>query len=1212
MYNKIAVIGISFELPGIKSWKDFVNSLGSKKTFTKPLSSVRQNDIENRFGELDIATGGYLERIDLFDNVYFNFKEREALKMFPRHRLFLTYAIKAIYDAGYTEKHIKGTNMGVFYTTQNSTMYANFFDKQLDFFDVINGIEATKLAHYLDSRGPVLAVNTTCSSSLVAVHNACLSLNHNECNMALVGGVKLGTNTRGAVNRIVTISNQEECRPFDNKADGLVGGEGVVFFVLKRFEDAKRDNDKIYATIDGSAVNHGGARIASLSAPSSEAQKEVILKAWENAEVDPKEIRYIEAHGTGTILGDPIEFRGIQDAFKSRNLLSSSCSISSFKAQIGHLDIMSGMSGLLRLIVAINSRIIPCQANFASLNNHITDEHIIKIQTEQKTWKPQNEKRIGGVSSFGLTGTNVHMVVSQEDIGTKISEQEKYFLQLSESSYKRFNKLKQHLIGYLKVTESSDLGAFVHKVNRLFIPGQCKATLIFTNKNELVEKLKKIEPDNNIKYNRYLLLNLATLSYEVNDVKIILNENMLLQSICDKYIGKEFLIEDLFELGTGNTLFQFVFFKYLRAIINSKLDFFSKKADKNIVEMLMNNEVTPSEVINNSALIKESLNEFNFSAFEAYVSKKYKGEKIIILNFSQENSQIFDTQYPVFNADKLVKKRYDLYRIIIDSGGDPFPIKNKSCTLYDLDLPLFVERRFWPENNSLIKPIKDIRNLSTQHNNERVIPEYSIADIKNLVKKTWKVVLEIKGPVSDNDDFFDLGGDSISGLDMLSEIEKEIGKSYITYEEMHLVPTIETLTQVLFEKITNEKNETKIKSEGAKVGIFSKDRKRKYNDLLKSIEGKQEVDKVAIKKVIVTGGTGFLGAYIVKTLFENESWEIVCLIRGKDDKGAEERFWDNFYSKFRIRKNQRIKVVSGDIMTSNLMLSDNENLKEIDAVYHAAGSSKFVSKTSADNHINYLGTKNVFDWASKEKIKYFNYISTIGIIGFAMPDQVDAFYETDINLGQDTLNFISPSTKLMAEEYLRNVKTSTKINIYRITNVGGEYQSGNFYSNLSKNIMYLKLEGLYKLNSYSDEFLNSDFTVNITPVDMIINTICKLSSFSNHLLNTFHLKFEKGFNLSEILKAFKKNDIHFIKMENDAFLNHIERNEDLLALKLNKHESYNKKRRKHSFNLFSTATEKYLQKLNIDTTYDREAYLDVVIKKMLTDRLKNSELIFEK
>ena len=531
MYQPVAIIGISFELPDIKNWEQLAILLQGKAVKVQPLSPERLRDIRDHFGSVEMAEGGYLDRIDLFDNDYFDFTRRESVKLFPEHRIFLMNAIRAFYDAGYNEEQLKGTNTGVFLSRAAIPQYLNFLKDQWDFIDLLPGIEGTHLATFLDLRGPVITIDTACSSSLVAIHKACLSLESKECDLVLAGGVKIGPITRERQEKTVVISSTGVCRAFDNNADGMMNGEGTVCMVLKRLEDARRDQDPIYGLIRGSAVNHGGGRISSLTAPSAEAQKEVILAAWDNAKIDPVEVRFIEAHGSGTILGDPIEIHGIQEAFQDKQATEGVCSISAIKDQIGHLDIMAGSAGLLRLIAAMHNRVIPAQANLQTINELVNEaDGVVRVQREPEPWKTKTGNRLGGVSSFGLTGTNVHLVFSSPEVTrTGKAGPGLQFLQLSATSLSRLDNLKQYFHRFIETHPDINLYKFSHKVNRLFRSSGEREGLLFSGREQLLAALSQSQPKLR-KPSKVLLMDLDLLEYSKEKACSILDENLLIKA----------------------------------------------------------------------------------------------------------------------------------------------------------------------------------------------------------------------------------------------------------------------------------------------------------------------------------------------------------------------------------------------------------------------------------------------------------------------------------------------------------------------------------------------------------------------------------------------------------------------------------------------------------------------------------------------------------
>ena len=270
------------------------------------------------------------------------------------------------------------------------------------------------MAYKLDLRGPTVVVQSACSSSLVAVHLACGALAAGECELALAGGASIDVPQRaGYLHKPESIySSDGHCRPFDARADGMVGGSGAAVVVLKRLDEAIRDRDTIHAVLLGSAVNNDGSHKVGFSAPSVDAQAAVIAAALERAEVDPESIGYVEAHGTGTALGDPIEFTALTQAFATEK--RGYCTLGAVKANVGHLNAAAGVTGLVKAILAVESGEIPPAIHFETPNPHIDLERSpFRINTALESWPITGTPRRAGVSSFGMGGTNVHLVLGE-------------------------------------------------------------------------------------------------------------------------------------------------------------------------------------------------------------------------------------------------------------------------------------------------------------------------------------------------------------------------------------------------------------------------------------------------------------------------------------------------------------------------------------------------------------------------------------------------------------------------------------------------------------------------------------------------------------------------------------------------------------------------------------------------------------------------------
>ncbi len=1219
MNESIAIIGIAFELANVKSWSDLTRSLDNKETFIQPLPPNRIHDIHERFGEIEMANGGYLDHIDQFDRECFELSKRDAVRTIPEHRYFLMHALRAFYDAGYTKDDLKGSNTGIFYVAANST-YTRFLDESIGDFDGIRGIEATKLANFLDLRGPMIDINTTCSSSLAAAHCACVSLQNRESDMILVGGVKFSAITKDTVRNAVVMSKTEQCRPFDASANGLVNGEGAIFMVLKRLTDAEKDNDPVYGIIEGSALNHGGARIASLTAPSSEAQKEVIIKAWENAKVDPREIRFIEAHGTGTILGDPIEFKAISDAFREKRVAESVCGISSFKGQVGHLDTMAGLAGLLRLVAALNVEVLPVQANFTSINAHINEGNSnARVQREAAHWPVINGTRKGGVSSFGLTGTNVHAVVSKKEISASTNEQSPYnFIQISESSKDRLHKLKKEMARYVENNESVNLDLFSHKVNRLFNIDKCVDGIIFANREQLLNQLKSNDEEIPAE-TAFFLLDLDILSYDTELVNKILGENSIIKTQWNSLIGEHYLPLLASSNAVLSVLFQFTLYSYLLSLLGNKVQLITKQGE-GVLQDMIKNKIKVEDIIKNPDLIQLNPNQFNRQGFEDYLFRNYSQQKIVIVDFSREVQERFmgSDNIAAISGAFEAKERFRLYKELLTINMTPLKTTNTPFVFQGLQFPYYDLQRYWPENTKKI-----ITN--TGADNDAAVSESSAGEIESVkaltleevrtrVQLVWQKILEKDEDIALEDDFFESGGDSLSGLDMLAAIDEEFNGKLVGYEEMYSFSTLEKLSAILYDRLsktsgTVEKHQEENIQEDAVV------RSSRYAALKNTIQSSTVPGRISHGDILVTGATGLLGPFLVKSLIDNTKANVICLVRGKNKQDAHSRFWNVYQSCFNTNEHERIAVICGDLFDEKIF-SDSEAdqlLRNVDVVYHAAGSPAFVGNPDLKENINYKGTRHLFDWAVSHNVKYFNYFSTIGLAGNGVPGHIDAFYETDINVGQDTTNLVHPGTKLLAEEYMNSHKPSSLVvNTFRLPNIGGRYSDGFSRIDMTRNLMHLKLQTIYKLGQYSDDFLNHNAQILLVPVDFLADTICQLSLLDQRLLNTFHLVYKGWFTMPEIISAFKNNGIHLLKVDHESFMVHIERWKETskdYTTSLVKYTTYDKQKNKNKFSVLFDATRVLMEKIDMDVEYDRVVYLNNIVSYCTKNGFLNSDHI---
>jgi malonyl CoA-acyl carrier protein transacylase len=413
----IAIIGLSCRFPGnADDVQAFWRLLHDGVDAITDVPPVRWNSDDLK---IDTKSGGFLQQIDLFDPQFFGISPREAVSMDPQHRLLLEVSWEALENAGQTRERLAGSRSGVFVgITLNE--YSRQFDlsDSLDVYYITGNVlnaAAGRISYTLGLQGPSMAIDTACSSSLVAVHQACQSLRNGDCDLALTGGVNLILSpiTMFALFQADMLAADGRCKTFDAAADGLGRGEGCGIIVLKRFSDARADGDNILALIRGSAVNQDGAS-SGLTVPNGVAQQHLIHQALENAKVAPSEVDYVEAHGTGTALGDPIEVGALASVLGEGRLPSQPVMLGSVKTNVGHLESASGVTGLIKVVLALQHEEIPPHLHFKQPNPHIPwNELPVKVLTEATPWPSGEKRRIAGVSSFGITGTNAHVVLEE-------------------------------------------------------------------------------------------------------------------------------------------------------------------------------------------------------------------------------------------------------------------------------------------------------------------------------------------------------------------------------------------------------------------------------------------------------------------------------------------------------------------------------------------------------------------------------------------------------------------------------------------------------------------------------------------------------------------------------------------------------------------------------------------------------------------------------
>nr|AQW44888.1 polyketide synthase [Corallococcus coralloides] len=453
----IAIVGLGCRVPMASGPEEFWRLLERGVDAIREVPAERWDlsayyDPEGAPGKSYTRWGGFVDGVDQFDPQFFGISPREAASMDPQQRLLLEVTWEALENAGIAPARLANTRTGVF-VGLGSNEYASIHgvgtDKASGDAYIATGNDASfaagRLSFVLRLQGPAMSLSTACSSSLVAVHLACQSLRSGESNVAIAGGVNLTLSPHSTVYlaQLRALSRDGRCKTFDASADGYVRSEGCGIVVLKRLSDARRDGDEVLAVIRGSAVNHDGPSSA-LTVPNGAAQQQVLRAALENAGVAPGDVDYIEAHGTGTSLGDPIEIRALSSVLGEGRTPEQRLLIGSVKTNIGHLEAAAGIAGLLKVVLAHRHGVIPPHLHLKQLNPHIElNGFPLDITTQPTRWPARKRPRIAGVSAFGLSGTNAHIVIEEAPApGPTVAQAERAFQVLALSA-KTEGALKQ-------------------------------------------------------------------------------------------------------------------------------------------------------------------------------------------------------------------------------------------------------------------------------------------------------------------------------------------------------------------------------------------------------------------------------------------------------------------------------------------------------------------------------------------------------------------------------------------------------------------------------------------------------------------------------------------------------------------------------------------------------------------------------------------------
>ncbi|WP_026475902.1 condensation domain-containing protein [Alkaliphilus transvaalensis] len=839
IFNKIAIIGMSCRFPLANNTDEFWNVLKSSRDCVTEFPQTRVEELTKMLPSVSseqFIREGFLENIILFEPEIFSISQEEAKYIDPQQRLLLELVEGAILDAGYNPLSISGEETGVF-ISRNENEYSKFFN-YLSTFSMVNNVEASnagRISYTFDFRGPSISVDAACTSSLLAIHLACQSLKTEEVNYAIAGGCKLRIipHDKTEITKSPIASQRQKISAFDKEADGIIGGEGGGILVLKRLDKALRDHDNIIAVIAGSCVSTNGDKSNGINAPSEDMQKNMLIKAIKNARINPDNISYIEAHGSGTPLGDVLEFQAIDKAFKEVRSNNKGIAIGSVKTNLGHLDTAAGIAGMIKTILALKNKEIPASINYKSLNTEIEVSNSPVYVIDQPTFWESTTPRVAGVTSLSFIGINGHIIVEefQSNYNSNRCSSGTELVVISARTEKSLKKMIEKLSNsnFDDPCLFSDIAYTLNSGRRDL---QHKSVIIANSIDDFKRKLKGndyylIAGEKQEKYKKVMVIPNITCS-NLNDLADFKGENEVFRNIYDELM-KDLNIQNEYSDVVKYFLTMTSYIKLLQLYCSSKLIFMGMGAGNAVIDYL-NNKTSYAQCISEIETHLADNSEIDQERLQNIINEiNKKKEALFLLVNSNDylNDEFFKLKYqnrPI-NRIHFNTNIYSFYKGMISLMEDGVKIKWEDVyqgrNLKKISLPsyYFDRKEYYltsEEYRNGVIAVAPLQQLDLKDNDI----QKEIIDIINNVYTGDYFDVESK--------FFDLGISSISIMYILGKV-KEKHEVELPIEIFFEDITINELTLKMVDAIlANKKSCHIVNVENANSYIATDAQKRIY------------------------------------------------------------------------------------------------------------------------------------------------------------------------------------------------------------------------------------------------------------------------------------------------------------------------------------------------------------------------------------------------
>ncbi|OCQ21028.1 hypothetical protein A7985_14690 [Pseudoalteromonas luteoviolacea] len=1182
-YEDIAIIGMSGRFPEAENLQQFWQNLANARDSIRDLPATRITELEHikstrgtRF-----VKNGYLNWMAEFEPGYFDISAEEAKYIDPQQRMSLELIEEAIQDAGYDASELRQQSVGIFMAHSSNT-YRELLENHP--LGVVNGLDsamAGRVAYTFDFDGPTMTIDTACSSSLVALHTACLNLMTEQCQVAVVGGCQIFVRpaTWQGMQDYPVFAKNEKLAAFSADAEGTLGGEGGGAFLLKPLAKAQQDNDVIHAVIKGSALNSDAGKSNGMSSPSKEAQAKLIRQALSAANLTPDDIDYIEAHGTGTELGDPIEVGAIAEVFENKK---QKMPIGTVKSNIGHLVGMAGFAGVTKAILSLKHQQLPASLHFDKPNPHIDFENLNVFVNDIlcPLASNSNSKRIG-VSSFGIIGTNAHVILEQPPVAKtrKDKQQNQPFLvPLSARSDLSLFRQVQNLNVWLETNIHAKLEdiAYTLSVGRRHLA--FRAAFIASSTQDLHSQVRaylESPPIVAMKAESKLFLFPECTDWSNDEALVVDNYLSDLPDFNEKSSFTERLTLSKFTqnagikpkgvLGWGNG-------KLVANILSGKL---SKAKLLDAIQQV--------EDVNESELVSKLFSVFD-KGFDEWVcfdhqQGVFEGEfKQKLLNKGIKLRFISDFK----SALELISTEYQ-HGLHIDwhSMYQNVDARRISMPAYQFERTLFLP------SGSSVRSVQSTQQTTTSKVNG--------ATLHARVEQIRKVLLSnLAGEADMSLSFEENGGDSLDALQVQEQLASAFGEK-VSLETIFSNSSLEQLTNIILTQVapasdsntpssetmpnftalkdlcsgflTSEPNlelsfednggvsldaieiADRVESEyGIKITLeelFSFKSIRELIDYM--LRGAHENEEKALpelssfcrglqdpidndcysKHILITGATGFFGAHLVSELLEDKDSLIYCLVRASDEFIAEQRLRETLHAYFgetyQSVFGERLIAVPGDISQDNLAMSEQQYValsKRITDVINAAADVRQVARKEEMFKVNVEGTQRLISFCLTEQQKSLHHCSTYTVSGRTA--SAAPFAENDLDRQQFFLGSNYAESKFESEKLIHTYRDQgLQASIYRIGNLSGRFSDGKFQTNFSSNLLYSSWRAIGELGHYTPAM--AEDKLELCPVDLCASAFCKLLHAKNTVGHTFHLMNPTQTSFMQIITALKNN-----------------------------------------------------------------------------------------